>query len=414
MSFITVRDALHSRAVPSCGVGLPGLKKILVRLGSPQKNLQIIHVAGTNGKGSVSYLTESVFRAAGYKTGLFISPHLTDLTERIQINGKPVSKLIFTQALEKVFAAETEKLNFFEALTVAALLIFKEAKTDFVVLETGLGGRKDPTNVCTPRATYLTSVDKDHTALLGGTIAQIAAEKAGIIKRNIPCFCSVQSPVARRVIRQSAKMKFAPLVWVREGQPWRELKFNLLGNETVLFDGERRWPLHVLGRKQAVNACGVYQLAQFFKISDAAIKRGFAQVRVPARFEVIQTARNVIFLDGAHNPAAIEGLLDFIHQTPFAKGSVLLCALMKDKDYRTIINRLAPHFTKLILTAVLPGRSAAEADFKKVLPPNSDFVFYPAWQTALREVFGYKRVVCCGSFYLAGAVRSMLSKERYI
>ena len=209
MSFKIVFDYILTRSGVGCGAGLDGLRSLLERLGNPQERFKIIHVAGTNGKGSVSILTARVLQEAGYKTGLFVSPHLCDPCERIQVDGVPVSKQEFTDAVLQVFQEEEQELNFFEILTAAALCHFARAGVQYAVLETGLGGRKDPTNVCSPAACVITSIGLDHMHLLGSSLSQIAREKAGIIKPGVPCFSGTVNPSAREEIKKSAKEKQA-------------------------------------------------------------------------------------------------------------------------------------------------------------------------------------------------------------
>ena len=179
MSFDIVFNYILKRSGVGCGAGPEGFRALLERLGNPQNRFKIIHVAGTNGKGSVCTMTARALACAGYKTGLFVSPHLVSAVERIQINGAPVSKQAFSNAALAVFQEEEEELNFFEILTAAALVHFARRGVEYAVLETGLGGRKDPTNICTPVLSLITSIGLDHMQYLGSSLAQSAREKAG-------------------------------------------------------------------------------------------------------------------------------------------------------------------------------------------------------------------------------------------
>lgn len=409
MSFKIVFNYVLGRSGIAVGAGLDGLARLLARLGNPQKDYQIIHIAGTNGKGSVAYLTDAVLRAGGHKTGLFISPHLCDPTERIQIDGKPISKTAFAQTILKVFQEEEEELNFFEILTAAAFLYFSQMGVKYAVMETGLGGRKDPTNVCMPAACVITSIGIDHAAVLGSTLTAIAREKAGIIKKGVPVFCGTVNPVARAEIQRAAKTKKAPLYLICEGEPFRSCGLNFEANQTVLSRAEgRNWSLHVLGRRQGLNACVVYQLGKYLNLSEEALEKGFATVRIPGRFEVIQTPKNTFIIDGAHNVQAVELFVEFFKQTPFYASSVLLCGFMKDKDYGKMLRLLAPHFKKVLLVSPHPTRGAGKEELLDVMPKETSHEFFQTLSGALKAAKKQANVVCCGSFYLAGAVRKKI------
>ena len=366
-------------------------------------------VAGTNGKGSVCTLTARILTCAGYKTGLFVSPHLVSPTERIQIDGKAISKKQFSQAVLEVFQEEEEELNFFEILTAAALVYFARQKVQYAVLETGLGGRKDPTNSCVPVLSLITSIGLDHMQYLGSSLTQIAREKAGIIKPGVPVISGTVNPAARDVIRQTAKKQKAPLRFVGEGEPFFEYAYDFVNNQTVLHtrDGEE-WLLHALGRRQAINACVAYQAARLLGVPDQAVAQAFETVSLPGRFEVARAGKNLFVLDGAHNPQAVELLVEFWQKTPFTHDTALLCGFMRDKDYKKMLALLCPHFERIILTVPPSPRGAAEADLRSALPKKANIVFEPDWKKALQLAKKSPRVLCTGSFYLVGAVRGKL------
>ncbi len=409
MSFKIVFDYILTRTGVGCGAGLDGLRALLERLGNPQDRFKIIHVAGTNGKGSVSALTAETLKQAGYKTGLFISPHLCDPCERIQINGEPVSKQQFADAVLQVFQEEERELNFFEILTAAALCHFARAGVEWAVLETGLGGRKDPTNVCSPAACVITSIGLDHMHLLGSSLAQIAREKAGIIKPGVPCFSGTVNPSARDEIKKAAKEKNAPLIFVGEGEPFFEYAFDYANNQTMLRakDG-REWTLAALGRRQGINACVTYQLARYLKLPEDAVRRAFASVRLPGRFEVLRRDGRTFILDGAHNAQAVELFLEFFEKTPYAADATLLCGFMKDKDYKKLLALLCPHFKDIIVTVPGGRRGADRADIEEALPRGTKIRFYRDPARALAAARKAERMVCTGSFYLVGFIRQKL------
>lgn len=412
MSFNIVFNYVLGRSGIACGAGLPGLARLLARLGNPQNDYKIIHIAGTNGKGSVAYLTSGMLRQAGRKTGLFISPHLCDPTERIQINGRPIAKPSFAQTLLKVFQEEEEELNFFEILTAAAFLYFSQQKVEYAVVETGLGGRKDPTNVCNPCAAVITSIGIDHASILGSSLAAIAREKAGIIKKGVPVFCGTVNPAAREEIKKAAKTQKAPLHLIEEGEPFSIVGCDFAANQSLLRAADGRcWPLHTLGRRQGINACVAYQLGKYLKISDDAIAAAFAGVNIPGRFEVIQTPKSTFVVDGAHNPQAVELFAEFFKRTPFYGKSVLLCGFMKDKDYPKMLRLLAPHFSEMLLVCPHEKRGAGKEELDAAMPKGVAYRFFDSLGAALGEAKKRPYVACCGSFYLAGAVRGKIARR---
>lgn len=389
------------------GVGEKGLRVLLAKLGSPHAQFKIVHVAGTNGKGSVCTLLAGALSSSGKKTGLFVSPHLISPAERICIDGKFISKRTFSRLVQEVRTAETTPLNFFEFLTVVAFLYFARERVAYAVLETGLGGRKDPTNVCSPVASVITSIGLDHTQLLGNTVSQIAKEKAGIIKQNVPVFCGDMVPQALRVIEKESRAKNAPLTVVKAGNPFTLKRIDFSKKQLLLTGPRTTWPLALLGEKQVQNACLVFHVAQCLGVPQKDIQKAFKKTVVPGRFEVIKKGKTTFILDGAHNPQAIENLIAFYQKTPFYKKSTLLCGFMKDKDFTEMLTRLAPHFARIILTVAPSGRAAQEKDLKAWLSaPNITFV--PHLNKALKKAAQNPVVLCSGSFYLVGAVRKKL------
>ena len=359
---------LQTRAALNRGAGLPAFKALLLRLGNPHEKYKIIHVAGTNGKGTVCTLLAHVLRAAEKKTGLFISPHLISPTERIQINGVEITPEDFRSVVEKVLAQEKEPLNLFEILTAAALVYFAEKKVHYAVLETGLGGRKDPTNVCAPVLSIITSIGLDHTHILGDTLEKIASEKAGIIKPGVPVLCGYLPPEAAHVVEATAREKNAPLEIVCTKNP--------------------------SGNAQEQNKQLVRRAANFLGITDGILQHGLEKVTVPGRFEIFSCGNKTIILDGAHNPQAVGNLLAFWQTTPFAqKRAAVLCAFMQDKDYPQMLAMLSARFRAGIVTAIsspkflsssrsvgvrdiekFPSRAAGETLLAPLLVPGWEFV----------------------------------------
>ncbi len=412
MSFDIVFNYILKRTGVDYGAGPEGFARLLGRLGNPQEKFKIVHVAGTNGKGSVSTLIAKTLESAGYETGLFVSPHLVSPVERIQINGKPISKPSFSQAVVDVFQEEEDELNFFEVLTAAALVYFARKKVDYAVLETGLGGRKDPTNVCTAALSVITAIGLDHTQYLGSSLAQIAREKAGIIKPGVPVISGTVNPTVREIIAKTAKAKNAPLTFVGLGEPFWESFLDFKTGRTLLRapDGEE-WPLHALGARQTLNACVVYHAAKALGLPARALKKAFEQVELPGRFEIFEHEKNTLILDGAHNPQAVELLMDFWRKTPFSEDAALLCGFMKDKDYKKMLSLLRPYFKTVIVTVPPSPRGAEEEEIRDALPKNARIVFEPDWKKALALAFAHGKTLCTGSFYLVGAVRGRVQNK---
>lgn len=375
---------LQTRTAFNSGAGLSAFRNLLERLGNPHRTYKIIHVAGTNGKGTVCMLLAQVLSAAGDKTGLFISPHLISPTERIQIDGTEILPEDFVRMVEKVLAQEREPLNLFEVLTASALVYFAEKKVQYVVLETGLGGRKDPTNVCLPVLSVITSIGLDHTQLLGNTLEEIAAEKAGIIKPGVPVLCGELPPDAQYVVEKTAHEKNAPLKIVCSPLP--------VGNARVQ-------NMHLVGH--AVNALG---------IADRALVNRMEKIQLPGRFEIFHQGDKTFILDGAHNPPALENLLAFWQTTPFRKQpAAVLCGFMQDKDYPQMLTRLAAYFSQGTVTVPPSPRAAGACHIGSLL--SAGWTFVPDVSAALAHVQQEADVILCtGSFYLVGAVRAQLLK----
>ena len=409
MNFKAFTQTVLERANPVYGAGPAGFKRLMRRLGNPQNSYQIIHVAGTNGKGSVCYLFAEILKAAGHKTGLFISPHLHSLTERIQLNGRKIARADIMRLCGQVLAAEEEKLNFFEIITAAAFLYYAEKEADWVVLETGLGGGKDPTNSCKPAACIISSVGLDHCKILGNTLVQIAREKAGIIKRGVPVFCPQLPPDALREIGRAAEQKRAALRIVKEGQPFGLAKVNWQKSDMILRNGAEKWPLHLLGEKQVQNACLVYQVCRALQLPEKAIKQGFARVKIPARFEVVSGGKKTVIFDGAHNPQAMENLVKFLQKSPWTHDIAVVCGFMNDKDYPAMLRLLSRASLPLYIAQPPSLRAATFRAIKSALPRGVKVKYYGSAPDSITQALkDYPAVLVTGSFYLVASVRACL------
>lgn len=344
--------------------GLARIKRLLYYLGNPEENLNIIHIAGTNGKGSTAAILERIYREAGYKTGLYSSPHFFHFNERIKINGKACSTNNLAEITEEVERA-AQKLtaegaaapSFFEIVTAIAFKYFKLHEPEILILETGLGGRLDATNVIKqPLLSIITNISLEHREFLGDTAAQIAAEKAGIIKKNSKLLTAVDQPEALEVIKQRTLQQNSKFINLKD--EYQQIKGSADLRENIIRikkTGEQKktYKLSLLGEHQAVNTAlalrAVEELRAVFPADEAAIKKALQDIYWPGRMEKI-SEKPLIILDGAHNPAAFKELAQNIaHSAPEFKDLHLVFSVLKDKDLNGILaeftkNQLQPNF----------------------------------------------------------------------
>ncbi len=399
--------------------GLSRVCSCLGKLGNPHEKIRVVHVTGTNGKGSVCALFDSVFRVAGLRTGLFISPHLISLTERIRINGKEMDEKDFASLFEEVLKAGPD-LSFFELLTCMAFLHFERARTDIAVIEVGIGGRLDSTNVLPrPELSVITSVDLDHQKYLGETIEEIAGQKAGIIKSGGICLASMlpeaaRGPVLLEAQKKSAQVRFLAPVFEATGYDWPRGRMRLRHKKT----GEEL-DLALLGPSQVSNAALVYEGVSILNgaggqaISRAHIAEGFASVCWPGRFQVLDRGGAVYILDGAHNPEAARAFAATFDRSPFKdKGPVFVFGILNDKDHLSILRTLAPYAAKAVFTRPPSERAAdpcALANEFARLRPDAEIEVQENIEAALSAGAGTGPTVVLGSFYLVGEALKILT-----
>ncbi len=347
MTYEQALDYIHSVVWKGSRPGLSRITELLEKLNNPQDDLRFVHIAGTNGKGSTAAMTEAVLRAAGYRTGLFVSPFIKHFNERIQYCGRPIDHKSLAEATAAVrpFADAMEDApTEFELITAIGFVYFKKMSCDVVVLETGMGGRLDSTNVIkNPLLTVITGIAMDHTAYLGDTVEQIAAEKAGIIKKGCPVVWGGFDRAARAVIEARAAALDAPFV-AAEDTPPTDVITDLEG--TTLSRGEhRRVHIPLLGAYQPQNLCTVLAALDLLRarglaISEEALHEGLSSVKWRGRFERLSRTP-LIFSDGAHNPEGITAATRSI-RTYFPHQRVLiLTGMMADKAYEQMAGELA-------------------------------------------------------------------------
>lgn len=394
--------------------GLDRIQTLLEAVGTPHKKLRAVHIAGTNGKGSVAVMLASVLQHSGYRVGLYTSPHLLSYCERMQINQTPISAHEFARLADELMPiadAMADTPTQFELLTAMAFLYFARHNIDIAVVEVGLGGRFDATNVITPWASVLTNVELDHTDLLGSTIEQIAWEKAGIAKKEIPLVTGERKREALAVIERECALGGAPLIYARERA--RRTDFTWEYQEFQIESGERL-RLQLLGGYQQENLNIVLEVLEILRrslaIPSGALREGLEQARWPGRFELVQREPFVVVLDGAHNPHAIRALRDDLRryrEKYHIQKSVLLFGVLKDKDYQAMAQTLFPEFDEIILVKPSSPRALDPAQLRPWAPQGK---IYPDPEAGLAEARKIKPELLCvtGSLYLVGAVKRVL------
>jgi len=443
---------------------LDRMRQLLVRLGQPDAALKIVHVAGSKGKGSTCAMIAGVLTAAGYRTGVFSSPHLERIEERFAVDGRPCSaeELValvnrlrpIVRAMDDEAAAVGEPVGgptFFDITTAMALVHFVERGVDAAVLEVGLGGRLDSTNVCLPVVSVITSISFDHMKQLGNTLVLIAREKAGIIKPGVPVVCGIADPEAQQVIAEVARehgcrliqagreftLRYRPakVLTVRESESAirnpqsamasLDVELAIGGQVNTLND----LPLALSGAHQAANAAVALATIEELRhqgwcVSEEAMRRGLAHTVLPGRAEFVPGEPAAV-LDVAHNPASVRALVETLAEFPAAGRRTLILAVSSDKDVRAIVRELAPHFDRFVVTQYLENPRAIPANkLGKIVrealkewgkakfgePPAVVVSPTPqeAWQEACRHAQSGELVCITGSFFLIAELRSLV------
>jgi dihydrofolate synthase / folylpolyglutamate synthase len=335
--------------------GFARINSLLNAFGNPERKLRVIHVGGSNGKGSTISFLKNVYREAGYSVGTYISPHLIEINERIEINGRYIS----TQELEEILQEMIlviERISHlegvgepshFEVLTALSIIFFSRMDVDLAILEVGLGGRLDATNVIPlPLVSVITSISLEHTAILGDTYSDIAREKAGIIKEGCPVLTAVKNPEALKEIRKIALEKGSRLILIDEVYKYEVLESSLKGQTYLLIDncGEMKLELSLLGYHQIRNSilaiAVIKELKEIFPVSERAIKAGMKKAYWPGRIEIVRE-NPLVLIDGAHNIEGIEALVDFLKKefSPERKIRIIL-GVLNDKDIIKMLKTL--------------------------------------------------------------------------
>ena len=409
-------------------LGLDAMSALAADLGHPERACPVVHVAGTNGKGSVAAMLSTALTAAGYRTGRYTSPHLVRLEERFAIDNRVVAAEEFDRALACVRSAVERRTTgqnrptYFEVTTAVAFELFRACATDVAIVEVGLGGRHDATNIVSPAVSVITSIDFDHQAYLGTTLEAIASEKAGIIKRGVPVVTGSLPPAAAAVVDTAARLAGASLVTLGGGcrvvaEPGPD------GAWVASFQTSRATygpvTLGLRGRHQVENAAvAILALETLegagFQVTAQQVESGVRSARWPARLDLIPLGPRWLLVDGAHNAAGARALGAYLSEV-YPGGLPLVLGVLADKDIAPMIESLAPHARPLIVTTA-PGRRAATAgDLAAVaarVAAATRVLAEPDLPAALELAWTHgSTVAVAGSLYLAGAVLALVGHD---
>ena len=425
MQYAELLDLLPLQEQGKMELGLSTMNQVMDRLGKPQDQVPMVHIAGTNGKGSVAAFTERILREAGYKVGLYISPSLVEFNERIQINGQATSddqllKAVKTlsQALEGTSLCLTE----FELFTALAFLTFQDLDCDIAVVEVGLGGRLDATNVISrPAVTAITKIGMDHTAFLGDSLTEIAGEKAAIAKAGSPMVVYPQGPEVTRVIQNQADRVGAPLTLISQS----DLTYNLTSDLLQDFEYKKvPYRISLLEDYQIYNALVAIEISfalqdAGWQISPKAIDQGLVETRWPGRFELVGSHPTMI-VDGSHNDDGLQALLANLDRYFKKQTRIGIVGMLADKNVDSALSPLAKSFDRLYTVTPDSPRGMAASQMKEKLtemvPSPTRVIACENYNQALDQASqvagGDDLIVVFGSFYIVGKFRQMILARR--
>ncbi len=416
-SYQEVLDYIFNLRGGEIDLRLHRVEQALSLFGHPERRYPSIHIAGTNGKGSNAAMLHAVLAAQGYRVALYTSPHLVSFTERIRVGEEEISQEEVVDLVDEIRRRSAESaisLTFFEFVTVMALVYFARLKVDVAVVEVGMGGRWDATNLVMPKVSVITTISKDHEAYLGSTLRSIAREKAGIIKQGVPVVCGSVPLDVGEFLRQIADGKGSTISFLG-----KDFFFGL--KERVYFDYRGMgWDLADLalalrGRYQRSNAAIVLAtleaMRQDFPVTEEAIRKGLATVFWPGRFEVVGRYPTII-LDGAHNGEGVKALVREVRDFQGKKKVRMLFAAMADKDWPFMLKELSAVAGEVVLTRVPMERSADPNRLKEAVPKEVPVAVVEdpleAMDYLLRSAAADQTILVAGSLYLLGKVRPLL------
>lgn len=428
MNYTEAIEYIQNTSKYGNNTGTKRVEKILDILGNPHKDLKCIHIAGTNGKGSITSMITSILIESGYRVGMYTSPYIEDFEERIQINRENISKddlayytTIVSEAIEKVVPMGWGYPTEFETITCIMFLYYSKKQIDYAVIEVGLGGKSDSTNVIKPLVSIITSISYDHVSILGNTIEEIASEKAGIIKENVPVILYPQQQGAYKVIEKTCKEKGSKLIQIDENLIYHipnedfNKSYQLLQIKTN--KDEYKVQLSLLGSHQRMNcAVAIYTIEELMdrgiKITKEDILRGLSNVKWPGRLEMLKS-NPLVVLDGAHNLDGITKLKESVEHYFRYKKLVLIIGILSDKDVEKMIEIITPMADKII--AVTPnsyrGKTAQEL-IKIIEKHNKNCEALDEYKEAYIKALDYcdneDMILICGSLYMIGDMRKII------
>ncbi len=405
--------------------------QLMELLDNPQKDYPIIHVAGTKGKGSTCAFLESALQAANYSVGFYSSPHLHDFTERFQVNNKQITHKEFVELIEIVKPAvvKVEKLTTFEIATAISFLFFSKRKVDIAVVEVGLGGRLDATNIVEPMVSVITSISLDHMAVLGNSIEKIAQEKAGIIKPGIPVVFAPQKPEAAAIINAVGTKLNAPLVDVEKLYSFESVRHDLTGQEFNILAHStdkisvrvEKFSIPLLGRHQVDNAVTAFAVLvnvvqKKMPITLRQIRTGFKKVKWPCRFEILQNSP-LLIVDSAHNRDSAQKLRITLDEYLPDKEIILIFGVSEDKDIEGMLEELSPRIKIFIMTqSTHPRAMSAEKlvlmQKNKTIPTVARVPIERAVRESYKHVSKNTAILVAGSLFIAAAVKEVWAQLR--
>lgn len=420
MTYLEARNKIESIPQFSSTATLARITELLELLSYPEQRLKIIHVAGTNGKGSTATMTAKVLEEHGYKTGLFLSPYVVTFRERVSINGELISEEDFASFSKRVFSVSeslSDPPNFFELMTALALLYFAEKQCDFVVLEVGMGGRLDATNaIPAPLVSVITPISLDHTKFLGETHAAIAKEKCGIIKAgSIAVSSRTQTSEALSVIQKDCSEKGVSLLL-----PQAASGVSCTLSATEFTYAGTRYSLRLLGKHQVDNACTVLTVCEALKLQgislrDDLIRTGLSKAMLPARLELL-SKKPICLLDGGHNPDGLEKLLSFVAENRATGKLICVFGCLKDKGFAEMCKTVAQASDVLITTPCPSPRTCSPEELAPYLTACHNVYQAETCLDALKKArtlaSADDMILICGSLYLASEVKNLSLRQK--
>lgn len=403
--------------------------KLLELLGNPEKNIKAIHIAGTNGKGSITAMLTEVLIQAGYKTGMYSSPFIEDFEERIQINGINIDKDVLSNLVTTIsiqidilISKGYEPPTEFQLITCIMFLYFSNSNIDYAVIETGLGGRLDSTNVIQPILSIITSISLDHLNVLGNTIEEIAFEKAGIIKPSTPVVCYPQKPSVKSIIEATCKDNLSPFIEVAENCVSDLHISDSLYQYFVVQTTKKNYDieLSLLGKYQLLNcATAIYATEQLqdlgLKITSEDLMSAMKTVKWPGRFEVMHKSPYLI-IDGAHNTDGISALISSIKDYLKYDKLILIIGMLSDKSVEEIVPLIAKEAQQVITVTPNSDRSISAQDLRNIFFKYNENVYFEkdyelALKSALYDAKPKDLILICGSLYMIGDMRKLIRKK---